>query len=141
MRRVITKSQRKAARIRHKEWSDKNRHKINKGMRERRRKAAAINGRWLQEGPKAVALDNWYKKEKSKPCTDCGQAFAACCMDFDHRDGTKKKYCIGAMVAHHYSMKVILKEFSKCDLVCANCHRIRTRDRLLGRRIKLREAA
>lgn len=72
---------------------------------------------------------------KSNPCYDCQQSFDTCCMDFDHRDGTEKKYNIGSMFAHHYSRELIQQELNKCDLVCANCHRIRTRDRRIGKRI------
>lgn len=69
---------------------------------------------------------------KSKPCHDCGGTFEICCMDFDHRVGTEKTYNIGSMFAHHYSSELIQIELDKCDLVCANCHRIRTRDRRIG---------
>lgn len=69
---------------------------------------------------------------KAEPCHDCCQRFDACCMDFDHRPGTKKKYNIGSMFAAHYARTEIEMELVKCDLVCANCHRIRTKNRRLG---------
>jgi hypothetical protein len=69
---------------------------------------------------------------KSKPCTDCGGTFPVCCMDFDHRAGTNKSHNPGSMFAHHYSRECIEKELAKCDLVCANCHRIRTQKRRTG---------
>ena len=69
---------------------------------------------------------------KSKPCTDCKQTFPICCMHFDHKEGTNKKYNIGSMFAHHYSRELIEKELSKCELVCANCHAIRTQKRRIG---------
>jgi L-lysine 2,3-aminomutase len=53
-------------------------------------------------------------------------------MDFDHRDGNEKSHNVGSMVAHHYSKELIAQEIEKCDLVCANCHRVRTRDRRVG---------
>jgi hypothetical protein len=61
---------------------------------------------------------------KDKPCMDCGIKFPACAMDFDHIRG-KKSFSLNSM----YSEKRILEEVSKCDLVCANCHRIRTANR------------
>lgn len=69
---------------------------------------------------------------KDAPCADCGGRFDTCCMDFDHRAGTQKLHNVGSMFAHHYSLQLILAEIAKCDLVCANCHRIRTRDRRTG---------
>lgn len=61
-------------------------------------------------------------KEQS-PCTDCQQYFPACVMDFDHIT-THKTLNISKMV--HYSWKKILEEMNRCELVCANCHRLRT---------------
>jgi hypothetical protein len=77
----------------------------------------------------------YYQKRRAKlqaikeasPCDDCGQFFPAVCMDFDHRPGTVKEISIGRMVLLAWSR--IESEMEKCDLVCANCHRIRTRDR------------
>jgi hypothetical protein len=57
-------------------------------------------------------------------------------MDFDHREGTTKKYNVGSMFAHHHSKASIEEEVAKCDLVCSNCHRIRTQKRRKGVRIK-----
>ena len=48
-------------------------------------------------------------------------------MDFDHRAGETKAYNVGSMFAHHYSRELIEAEIAKCDLVCANCHRVRTK--------------
>ena len=83
--------------------------------------------------PGEKALKAWMIELKSKPCTDCKQKFPVCCMDFDHRQGTIKSYNIGSMFAHHYSRELIHIELDKCELVCSNCHRIRTRDRRTGK--------
>lgn len=64
---------------------------------------------------------------KKKPCMDCGVLYPHYVMDFDHRDSTTKIDSINGMINFHsYSKKKILEEIEKCDLVCANCHRIRT---------------
>ena len=62
------------------------------------------------------------------PCMDCGNNFPACCMDFDHRPEENKVACVGRLVFSG-SLADVEAEIAKCDLVCANCHRIRTRDR------------
>jgi hypothetical protein len=73
------------------------------------------------------ALNDIYK---NKPCMDCGGTFPFECMDFDHVRGTKlgnlNKLFTGA------AMETILAEIAKCELVCSNCHRIRTRKRRLN---------
>jgi hypothetical protein len=44
-------------------------------------------------------------------------------MDFDHRPGTVKLFHIGK---NTHSEDAVLAEIAKCDVVCANCHRVRT---------------
>lgn len=60
-----------------------------------------------------------------RECADCQNCFPPVCMDFDHVRG-EKRLSISEMVRTGYSEKSILEEIDKCDLVCANCHRIRT---------------
>jgi hypothetical protein len=62
------------------------------------------------------------------PCTDCGRCFRACTMDFDHRDPAEKRYTVTRMIGRAGTAR-ILAEVAKCDIVCANCHRLRTFDR------------
>jgi hypothetical protein len=45
-------------------------------------------------------------------------------MQFDHVKG--KKIGISRAVNYGYSINNIMKEISKCEIVCANCHAIRT---------------
>ena len=59
----------------------------------------------------------------SEPCADCGNTFPPECMDFDHVRG-KKKNGVSWLLLHRSS--IIQREVEKCDLVCSNCHRIRT---------------
>ena len=66
---------------------------------------------------------------KRRPCSDCHQVFPPCVMDFDHRDGAAKVKEVSRIVGAASSMTGLLAEIAKCDLVCANCHRIRTHNR------------
>lgn len=61
---------------------------------------------------------------KARPCADCGNEYPHYVMDFDHRDRTQKSFGIGRSLLR--STKILLSEIAKCDVVCANCHRIRT---------------
>ncbi len=71
---------------------------------------------------------------KDGPCVDCGVKYPSYVMDFDHRDSKTKLTNINQMIhLHSYSKNKILKEIQKCDLVCANCHRIRTNSNILRR--------
>jgi hypothetical protein len=62
------------------------------------------------------------------PCADCGRCYRPCAMDFDHRDPTSKEYTVTRMIGRAGTAR-ILAEVAKCDIVCANCHRVRTLDR------------
>lgn len=62
---------------------------------------------------------------KSAPCKDCQQSFPPEAMDFDHRDPATKSFSI-ATFGRRVAKSVLLAEIAKCDLVCSNCHRVRT---------------
>jgi hypothetical protein len=62
------------------------------------------------------------------PCGDCGGRFPPCAMDFDHRDPAAKVQGVTRMIGRA-SIERILAEVDKCDIVCGNCHRLRTHAR------------
>lgn len=70
------------------------------------------------------------KLKEETPCPDCHQFFPYYVMDFDHVRG-KKKFNISAATRYVWPAKVpvIMREIEKCELVCSNCHRIRTHRR------------
>jgi hypothetical protein len=72
------------------------------------------------------------------PCADCGQVFDPVCMDFDHICGDKNDN-VGSMVGRGMSVDRIKAEVEKCELVCANCHRVRTSKRLSQEGIDMKE--
>lgn len=72
------------------------------------------------------------------PCADCGNIFPAVCMDFDHTTG-QKHLKLSSM--RNYSWEKILLEIEKCEIVCSNCHRIRTANRRNTLRVNRLEAA
>jgi hypothetical protein len=57
-------------------------------------------------------------------CIDCGiDDFIL--LDFDHREGADKLECISNMIGRVRD-SCLMNEISKCDVRCANCHRIKT---------------
>lgn len=57
---------------------------------------------------------------------DCGlRPEYAQVLEFDHRPGTNKRFHISDRMVTG-SIEDLLEEIAKCDVVCANCHRIRT---------------
>lgn len=49
-------------------------------------------------------------------------------MDFDHLK--PKSFELAKAASHYRSLETIKKEIDKCEVVCANCHRIRTFNRM-----------
>lgn len=69
---------------------------------------------------------------KSQPCTDCGRCFPSCAMQFDHHLG-KKNFNIGVLW-YQVDTSLLIKELALCEIVCANCHAVRTMLRAFLRR-------
>ena len=62
-------------------------------------------------------------------CADCGYNHSGIALQFDHMDGFDKKNTVSNLIRSDYSWNVILEEIDKCEVVCANCHAIRTKER------------
>jgi hypothetical protein len=66
---------------------------------------------------------------RARPCSDCSKTFAPHQMDFDHREGSIKRFRLSSGSASLRPRSILLEEAAVCDVVCANCHRIRTQRR------------
>lgn len=74
-----------------------------------------------------------YKRQRSmldliklaSGCVDCGYKENAKALDFDHVRG-KKEFNIGDISQRSVSDERLMVEVAKCDVRCANCHRIKT---------------
>lgn len=66
------------------------------------------------------------KIKESSSCMDCDQSYHSYQMDFDHRDQTLKINGITDMIVSQQSIEIIMSEIDKCDLICANCHAMRS---------------
>jgi hypothetical protein len=65
---------------------------------------------------------------RSTPCFDCHRQFPWFVMEFDHRDPARKRSDV-PFLAGRVGLMRLLEEIEKCDIVCANCHRVRTYSR------------
>ena len=61
------------------------------------------------------------------PCIDCGQTDIRC-LEFDHVRGNKSAN-ITRMITSATSWSNIESEIAKCEVRCANCHRVKTLER------------
>lgn len=79
-----------------------------------------------------AAQKEWKKRRqiiiqdlKRRPCEDCGGSFHPACMQFDHVPGRGDKFKDVSKMTN-YKLDRVYEEVAKCDLVCANCHALRT---------------
>jgi hypothetical protein len=86
-----------------------------KGTRVRRRTFERSRAAWL------LSL------KTDRPCTDCGVIYPPQVMQWDHLPGAEKRGDIS--VVGWRSREEVLAEIAKCELVCTNCHTIRTFER------------
>src|SRR5688500_11327421 len=66
---------------------------------------------------------------KAVPCADCRGSFATQAMDFDHLPGQTKSKNVSLLVSGFSTVTALLVEINKCEVICANCHRLRTFER------------
>lgn len=80
---------------------------------------------------KKKSRESWRKTRdiisrlKEKPCVDCGVQYPYYVMQFDHLPQHEKVDAVYTLVRTK-GRKAALEEIKKCELVCANCHAIRT---------------
>jgi hypothetical protein len=88
--------------------------------------------RKVQRQLRKIKFVKWYRALKeSLPCTDCGERVHHAALQFDHLPGSDKKGEVGYL-RRHSSKQLVLDEIAKCEPVCANCHAVRTFNRLHG---------
>lgn len=82
----------------------------------------------VQAGKDKLKLE--VQKIKSQPCADCGVSYDPYVMDFDHVRGEKLNDI--AVLVGRGNRNLVMEEIKKCDVVCANCHRLRTLKRRMS---------
>lgn len=84
--------------------------------------------RMAQKRVRIAQLVAWMRALKDRPCADCGGRFHPAAMAFDHLPGMPKRLDIATLVLKG-SVGLARTEIAKCEVVCANCHAVRTFDR------------
>lgn len=92
----------------------------------KKRCRACLQAEMLERVRKRIDFINAYKM--SRGCADCGWCGHPHALEFDHRPGEDKVADVTKMRIRG-TMAQLIAEMKKCDVVCANCHRIRTAER------------
>lgn len=82
------------------------------------------NRQWWRERRTAIRklID---EKKTNTPCADCGIQYPFPAMEFDHVRGTKL-FNLASATAKARTLQAVEEEMAKCEIVCANCHAVRT---------------
>lgn len=71
-------------------------------------------------------------------CIKCGYDKCIAALEFHHGNPKEKAFDLSTRTISKYSLKRILDEVKKCDLLCSNCHREQTdidNQKLRGRQV------
>lgn len=72
---------------------------------------------------KEAAYFEWFSSLKEgRSCEQCGESHPAC-LDFHHRDPSKKEFDLGMVKRKQFAKQRVLDEIAKCAVLCSNCHR------------------
>jgi hypothetical protein len=100
----------------HREWKANNPEKVKEINRKYRTNHPETQKRCMDKRRK------WILEIKTELfCKKCGER-RFYCLDFHHRDPNEKDFKLSSAI-YKYSRKRILEEITKCDVLCANCHR------------------
>lgn len=64
-----------------------------------------------------------YKTERG--CAVCGEKDPIV-LEFNHIDASNKSFNIGETSRQGWSLKKLMEEVKKCEVLCANCHKRQT---------------
>jgi hypothetical protein len=106
------------------EWSNGRPGFCKKCMAARARKYYYDNREKLSNRT-AIARQKVFDYLINNPCIDCGERCPVV-LEFDHRNSKEKNAAVSSMVAKGHLWDTIQKEIDKCDVRCANCHRMKT---------------
>jgi DNA-binding CsgD family transcriptional regulator len=70
------------------------------------------------------------EQKQGRPCADCREDYPYWMLEFDHLPEYEKLFTIGGRRARDFTIKQLVDEIAKCDIVCSNCHKNRTYWRL-----------
>lgn len=64
-----------------------------------------------------------YKRLRGIKCCRCNEHRWQC-LDFHHKNPDEKYKSISFMIHNRASIKKLKEEIRKCEIICANCHRV-----------------
>lgn len=79
------------------------------------------------------AIEKYLKEYKeASGCVDCKESYPYYVLEFDHLPKHAKSFTVSDFKRYTISLELIKEEVKKCEVVCSNCHKIRTHVRASG---------
>lgn len=75
--------------------------------------------------------EQYYEIKKNLKCEKCGNDDYRV-LEFDHIDREAKSFNVSDAIRKGYALEKIKHEIEKCQVLCANCHRIKTWEENIG---------
>jgi uncharacterized membrane protein (UPF0182 family) len=91
------------------DYYQRNRKRLLKKQAEKNKRFFESRRKWLVEYKKTL---KYVRCEESHPAT----------LTFHHKQGSEKSFEIGNALVFKVSLKRLLSEIEKCEVICANCH-------------------
>lgn len=108
----------------------------------------AAYARYQEASRKAIQVCNERKAKERRSildeiklaqgCQECGYKKHPAALDFDHINPSEKEFTIGTSYTS-VSIKRLLDEVAKCQVLCANCHRIKSFHQVQERKAKQKD--
>lgn len=94
---------------------------------ERYRRDPSVNGRALVSQKKSIVRNQQYVWSylESHPCVQCDESDPEV-LEFDHLEEGSKFKNVSVLSCSAYSLRTLVAEINKCQVLCANCHRRKT---------------
>jgi len=83
--------------------------------------------------------EQWRSFKATLSCVKCGQNHPAT-LDFHHIDSSTKEASVNKLIKYR-AFKRAMEEVKKCDVLCANCHRIHHHDERENKKAKKKKGA
>lgn len=111
-------------------WKNKTKEEVNKYHRDWYEKNRDRRKKIIYESAKLrIQKNKTFVRSLKIKCYNCGFDRDPICLDFHHI--SDKKFNISSAVCSGFGENSIKKEISKCIVLCANCHRLVTNNKII----------
>ncbi len=87
---------------------------------------------YKEEADKAREIREYFLYLGEYTCKRCEQEFPTEALDFHHREPKEKLFPLSSSNLYNRTPEALIVEFKKCDILCACCHRIVTKEQKNG---------